>query len=485
MSEAAHEAIRAALLYRAEQGRVSSLTLSGLRGLPVGQRLTALGFPQVAGAVPGEEIGAVAEISRALLAGGESDLVAEIALDAVRTLPAAQRLAAVGIALVPSTIDGSGRTPVAAALTSFLRTVPAGATVVFPAGARYNVMDGAVTVRGARGVTFEFNGSTLERDAVLPQRLRYPGRHGFLRLLSTTDCVVRGMGVKGANINNRTLYAWADRLAPNGLPMFLTARGVEHAIAPPSAGTEGNLNTEWGVYCLSLEFEHGVDIVDAKDLVVEDSCITGVFGDAVCIAGRSTEGVTLQRLLIGRTGRQGIAYTGGSHLRADSCVITGARRGGIDIEPDYDHLMAHLSVTNCDVRSGLLALPARGVGEIEDVRIVGNRLHSRPSPLLYFSAADGARRRRLVFTDNVATQTQWAANVALLLERVDGAEIARNTIPFVGNRNATSYPMAAVGLRGACTAIKVTENRFVNASPPVAHLDGSGSTFVATANRVT
>ena len=63
---------------------------------------------------------------------------------------------------VPSSIDATGSQDVSRAMESFIRGVPNGTAIVFPAGATYRLAGDGIVLTGRRDLVFEGQGATLE-----------------------------------------------------------------------------------------------------------------------------------------------------------------------------------------------------------------------------------------------------------------------------------------------------------------------------------
>ena len=294
------------------------------------------------------------------------------------------RLPGSGAVMVPTSIDSTGTTDTAAALTSFFASVPDGSTVRFQPGGTYNVNDGTFDVTGKTGLTIDTNGATIRRTRLLDQAKRWPKNYPWVRLTNCTNVTVTGGGtIQGLNIGDPNVYgAHLDGFTHGGTPGYVQVtpptpgyeelvyfptsdlRWGQHVpgadnidpadpwwgtgVAPfPGAGwfllatqhdpQNPNQWSRWqeptmtsvpgtkadhGAYCEALAFEHGIHLEGGSGVTVEDVTMVGVGGDYVFCRGATGDGHTIRNISNGRrNGRQGFALISGGPYLIEDCGL--------------------------------------------------------------------------------------------------------------------------------------------------------------------
>jgi hypothetical protein len=340
-----------------------------------------------------------------------------------------------GTRVVPSSIDATGATAVGEELSRWLAAVAHEATVIrFQPEGTYRVDDASVALEGFTGVTLDFNGATLQRSRILDQPLRYPNRNGFLRVLRSRDVTIENLRVRGIN-------------ASEGLPTEVVAANDRAYPMEPGDPTQGS-------YCVALEFEHGIDLVDCQNVTVERCDLAGMFGDGIYGQGE-LDGVWIRNVDIGRNGRQGMAFVQGRNITVHDAWIIDSRRSGIDLEPNSTtDVMEHIEITDCRIRSRLLAFASKGRGRVDRVRIAGNVIEGSGVPVIYVVASDDTVRDDWVIEENTMVDPLGSPKALVELGNVTGAVVRHNHL-----RARPEREMTAVEADGA-TQVHIHGNRF-------------------------
>ena len=235
---------------------------------------------------------------------------------------------------VPDTSAAGGSADVGGKLTTWLSSVVGPATIRCPRFGTYRVDDASVVVYAPQGITYDFNGSTLLRTRLLDQRLRYPNRHGFLRLMKPVDVTVQRLRVDGRVTNDGSMIAACEQVI-DGRPHLTDQRGTPRSLdtqaglLPPHWPVAG----EWGVYCQALAFEHG--IADGGGPHHCGGLLPGGDGgDGIGTTLDTTHDLTFRRSWCAATPPR---HLPGRRLRVLLDTIdTQSARASIDIEPDTD-----------------------------------------------------------------------------------------------------------------------------------------------------
>jgi hypothetical protein len=193
--------------------------------------------------------------------------------------------------LVPSSIDRTGGSDVAAALNSFIRSVPNGSTIRFRPGT-YRI-DTAIVLDGRRNLVFDGDGATLQGDGCSP------GDSMFLlgRSSANSGITIRDFTLRGNNPNGGTSSAFRS--------------GCEHQM--------------------------GVAIYGSSDVVITDVAISRVYGECVYVAegsGGWSSDITFRDSSCSSTGRSGLAVVAGTRVTVANVAFDKIGMYVLNIEPN-------------------------------------------------------------------------------------------------------------------------------------------------------
>jgi hypothetical protein len=320
---------------------------------------------------------------------------------------------------VPGSIDAGGGQDVTAALTSFFATVPAGATVRFPAGGRYRI-DGVLFITGRHDVTIEGNGSTLVAPTdgtgtPVPRynfRARWPRMRAHLDIEMSTGVTVRDLTVQGPN----------------------------------PAGT----------FKAGLEGQAGFVVSASSNVTLDHVTARATYGDGVYVIGHST-GVKVQSCTLDHNGRQGVAIVDGVDVTVQQCTIESPGRSAVDLEPARGAARSVHVQDNQVSNAQNFLLAASGAGSnVGDVWLERNHVTGGRG-VSVFAGQKRFLRSGIHVLDNVGEGTSRGYQDALLrFERFDGIEIK-------GNRQAVAKGVTPIVLLDSCNP-DVSGNDFGGAS---------------------
>lgn len=326
---------------------------------------------------------------------------------------------------VPASVDPSGGRDVTASLQQVLDETPDGATLRFPAGARYRI-EGTLQLHDRNGITLDGNGAELFATT-RGDRTR-------------SQLVARGGGQ-------------------------LTVRDLVITGANPEAGVGET------AYQSQLEAQHGIELLGVRGALLENLVITEVYGDFVYLGAfdrrvsghqRSyewTSDVILRHSTLDRNGRQGIAITAAERVLIGENRIFRTRRATFDIEPNSVRGGARsVRITNNTIGRGrlnLVSIGGRG-GQVSDIEISGNIVR-RPFNVVA-RATDQSTRRDYVISGNTSLYGYGSSQAGIILHHIEGAVIENNDLMFAPRRN-----MRAVELRRSC-GVLVAGNNFAHAA---------------------
>lgn len=290
-----------------------------------------------------------------------------------------------GVVTVPSSIPADGSADVTAALNQFIAQVPAGSTILFPAGGRYRI-EGTVVVKGRSDLMIHGNGSLLYATTI------GSARRSHFRIESSTDIVVTNLKVKGGHPNP----------------------GAHHA-----------------AYDGRYEWQHGFDVSASSRVLLDTVEATDVYGDHVFLGqiwnvGPWTDTVVVRNSTFARNGRQGVAFTGARNVTIAGNRFEGIRASTFDFEPEGPpEGVDNVLVTGNTVGSGLEYFVAAGGpnsfdNQVDNITIeknvlLGDDTLAGGKPMIVFAVADqdGSRKNWKVI-DNRAEKPMWVPLVPIV-----------------------------------------------------------------------
>jgi hypothetical protein len=330
---------------------------------------------------------------------------------------------------VPASIARDCSVDVAAALGSWIASVPDNSTLSFPAKACYRI-DETVVVEGRNRLLLDGNGATL-KAVTTGDRNR-----AQLQLRGGTDLTVRNLIVRGAN---------------------------------PHAGATA------AAYKPELEAQHAFQVNGATNVLLDHVQAYDTYGDFVYIGPGNHEpsrNVTVANSTFDRSGRQGISITWAVGVTIQANTIADVARSMFDLEANTRkaevrdiHIVGNVTgaaVNFWFANKGFAAT-------IGSVSIVGNRMDAGTGGLLFVYAKRGDYRgpylvegNRFVAGDLIHDE---GASAAFFFAFSSDVTIRDNDVGFPNGKQ-----MPAVELRNS-HHVRVTGNRFT----------GAGRTIVASA----
>jgi hypothetical protein len=313
-------------------------------------------------------------------------------------------------------IDPTGARDVTEQLNAYLASRPVGAVVRFPAGARYRV-EGVIQLIEKTNLTIEGNGAlifaTTDGSKVIPPedlKHLWPRQRSHLEIYGGSNIVIRDLAVRGAN---------------------------------PNAGSAD------GAYVEALEGQHGFDIRGVNGLLLEGVTATDTYGDLLYISGIPGTGwsrnVTVRDSHFERSGRQGIAITGGENVAILDTYIGEIGRTAIDLEPATAGGGARFVRFEGNTFGACrhLLMNSGGVGpNVENISFIGNRLVGIGLKIRV-RAADNSRRANYLILDNVSEIQLGLPIAAIRFAFVDGIEVRENYQAMSQNRDMTAVTACA------------------------------------------
>jgi hypothetical protein len=228
-------------------------------------------------------------------------------------------------------------------------------------------------------------------------------------------------------------------------------------------GANPDAGSEKGAYVSAFEGQHGFDVRAVDGLLLDRVTVTDTYGDLLYIAGLQGEvsrNIRVTNSHLERSGRQGIAITGGENVLVEDSYVGEVARTIIDLEPNtasgraWNIVLRRNTFGPC--RHLLLSAGGRGpgVGEVE----LSNNVLQGMQIKVAVGASDGARRGPFRIIGNVSDTRLGTPVAALRFVRIDGVEVRGNVQPMVVARS-----MTGVSAVESCDVV-VQENDFLNAA---------------------
>jgi hypothetical protein len=315
------------------------------------------------------------------------------------------RSPAAHVVQVPSSIDATGRTDVTQQLTDFLASLQPNTTVEFPADGRYDI-EGTVVIRGAKGLTLDFNGAQVfartDGEGVTPPgflKHLWPRHRAHLFVVESRDITIKEMHFRGSN---------------------------EH----------GGTSDE--AYVRGLEAQNAIELDRVRGALIEGNDLAFMHGDGVDVA-RDSSDILIRGNRIRHTGRQGVAVTGGTRITIVGNFFDQIRRSVIDVEPHNDNTIQTIRIlenTVGDAVHEFVAAVGRG-GHFDDLEISRNYLFEHELKIYVKTPRwPHPRRTNVTITDNVSTDPYGSPKAAIQIFAVDGVTITGNTQPLNPRQSA-------------------------------------------------
>jgi uncharacterized protein YjdB len=316
-----------------------------------------------------------------------------------------------GVYAVPASIDATGSKDVTPELMAFISSVPDGSTIVFPSTGTYRI-EGTLLLHKRSNLVVEGNGVRFIANEAEPEayakKQTYPWRNRYhWSIEGSKGIVLRNMTIRGANANG--------------------GRGDD-------------------AYVVSLEAQHGVNIMGAEDVLIENISISYVYGDFVYVGALSrviSRNITVRGGIWSHNGRQGIAITEADGVLVEGISMTETRRASIDVEPNTaSGVMRNITIRNSYFGPGRLLWFAAGgqAGTMENILVEGNRL-DRAATVYIRSPVDEngnpvRRRSNFRFVGNVSSVEAGGGHRGIWnVWHVDGFEAKNNVTPVQSWRN--------------------------------------------------
>jgi hypothetical protein len=322
---------------------------------------------------------------------------------------------------IPATIDATGGSDVSDALERFLGRIPDGAVIAFQPGGRYR-LGRAIRLESRHRLTFDGQGARLDIAGCEIDD------SGFVIDRGTSDVIIRDLTIVGDN----------------------AAGGTADAFTPDCESAAG----------VAIYAGRNVEIAGVTIQQVRSECL---YVDAGGPEYTWADGVWFHDSTCTRNGRMGVAIAGANRVMVERIRFSAVGMFVFDIEP-YDIRGGATRVTfraNTIEGYGLSPLQtqwflaAEGVpgSRVEGLTVTGNRVLAG-APRSSNTATDAglattirvARRRQIVFTDNVTTVA--GNGPALFFAHIDGLTVSGNVQPLTRGSIASFVDCAPVNFNG-------------------------------------
>jgi len=318
-------------------------------------------------------------------------------------------------------LDMTGATDVTAGMQAFIDSVSNGATIRFPAHARYR-LDGTLNVVDRHGLTFVGQDTWFQHTR---RGVRSTFHWGVLR---GSDLTWRGLTLVGQNTD--------------------------------------------GGYTGALEAQHGWNIAGTNGFEIDNCVVRHIYGDFVYMtnypANRVASNGHIHNCRFSTNGRQGISFIGANHIEVGpNNTFNHMARACFDFEvtgpgQPVDTINIHDNTFGIHrlnfISSGTNPMLAAATN------ITINNNTARSFCQIYFKggSTSAIRAANFVFTNNIADGPAWGTGgnpACLAVQNIDGLTVTGNTQPL-RVQSPTMYMVQA----HACTGSTVSGNILTPAS---------------------
>lgn len=317
------------------------------------------------------------------------------------------------VVTVPASIDATGTDDVTSLLNNFLSAQSNNTVINFPANAKYRI-EGTLVIQGKSNITINGNNATF-----------FATTNG-LAPPPAPNC--QGTGPCNPN---RGRMQWDFESDSD-----LTVRDTNVIGSAPNPGPNGD-------YEVAYEAQHGYNIGNGQNILLDHVTAKNVWGDLVYIGGgganKASFNVTVQNSNLDGASRQCFSIVFADHVLVQNNNIgmsIGCRRSMFDMEANLaSSKITNITIQNNDLgKSRFATLNNYGAGATEhDITFDGNRIHSAFGVDVNGTAP--ARRANYTITNNVSTSVPRNQPI-IFLRFIDGIVVSGNTQAFT----ATGWP---------------------------------------------
>jgi hypothetical protein len=323
----------------------------------------------------------------------------------------------------PSSIDATGTQDVTAALVAFIRSVPDGSRITFPADARYRI-ENIVWLNDRHDLIIDGNGAVF--------------------FASTDGSGVTPTGPASVKLQwPRHRDQWLITGGSNITLLNLTVRG-----ANPAAGLGD------GAYVAALEAQSGVEFSGTTTGLLANCTISDPYGDMVYIGQRAT-GITVRDCTLARSGRQGVTVSDARNVTIDTNRISSIRRTAIDLET----YTSTWSVTNVRVVNNTFGptrgdvVAAKGQGDVSAVVVAYNRLSNQPLTVRNTPPSTlSPRRHEWSVIGNTSDTAFGSPHGFVWITYTDNVRVSDNYQPLQAGRSPPQISIESTGSTGVVVA---------------------------------
>ncbi len=278
------------------------------------------------------------------------------------------------------------------ALQAVVDRAPNGATIRFPAGARYRLGE-TLHLDGRHDLALDGRGATF---------LASPGdgpAQPLIVLVGSSGITIRDLRLVGANLHP-------------------------------------------GVYEPAREHDHGVSIIGGGTISLTGLTIERTTGDCVYVADRNggwADGVSLLDSSCSGPGRNGVAVVGGRDIDIERTAFSNIGYHVLDLEPNQGPPLE--GAANVTFRANRVSAPvagdfvaANGWGPVDHLTVTDNDLHGLTMRVeVVPRAGSGYRRSFVSIVGNRSDTTGVQPDPVMLFDSVDDLAISANVQPLTGS----------------------------------------------------
>ncbi len=298
-------------------------------------------------------------------------------------------------------------------LGAFVRSIPDNSRVVFDADTL--VQETTLLIVNKKNIQFDFNGTVFisrttgkNAESHVRNEKDWPRNRSHISIRNS----------EGVTITNLTLV-----------------------------GPHTNGGTSLEAYVGELEAQHAIEILNSRNVSVESSRLSNIYGDGVYI-GKGSSNIQVMNCFISKNGRQGIGVSDGSNILITGNEFNQIRRAHIDLECNNPKNRID-SVVIKDNHFGSKRLKwiaaASGKGIVSNIYVENNTLDC-PANIYLGNHKNPNFQGPYYFNNNVTSKAHGNPQGEIWkLRKIDGFFAENNQM--IGQKSRTMYLIGASNSR--------------------------------------
>lgn len=310
------------------------------------------------------------------------------------------------VVTAPTSITSDCSVNVSGAMQTWINSVPDGRTLRFTEAACYRI-DQTISLTDRSNLTIDGNGATFKTSdptgdsSTLTTPSKAARNRAHWRSVRGSNIIFRNMTIIGAN---------------------------------PAGGTGT------AAYVVSLEAQHGFDILGTQGVEIDHATLSDMYGDCVYVGISGdvwSSDVVFHDSRCERNGRMGVAVTAGRRVTVRNNYIGAIRHSSIDLEPNGGAWgVDTVLVTDNTFGPGRLNfLAAHGTGQVDNVTVSNNQLIGRAMNSSIKGSTTYPRTNFVIENNTSASGYGNPSGGIISFNTANGVRVSNNTQPAESGRS--------------------------------------------------